>query len=514
MPPRGIRSPGGGREVLESSQIDVENLVIETPTASSLLRAQDKECQDSDGEDRSVTDEADGNYQENIVSSKPLIVLKTSRVLRSNAVKHEPMQPGSPTSSQIETPNLAKRGREKHDDVATRPEKRVKKPAVDAKIEKYEKAFDEWLEDYKSKTQGLETFKTKNQELCMENNTLKKGLKKAQQDQKRMEALHSSEISLLQSECSKLRKKLEAAIDASKQDNLKYTKVSDSDITAEWGKLSFNIRDLVSQCLTKHPANENDEIETLMKRMKRFLPLSYCNVASLRAAVLRRMIWYIIKSAVFSGMRPIWYGAAGQMLTQVVYMASQGYINKSHCLNMASQMKQRAVASLNEDPQLHEKAEGAIYLLLEATKATVSKFIPDPMMALFEVKMKKIIMDAIDLHAMMMNSKAIFLQRWLGDDNNRSFTIYNREMMESMQSDVDTYTSRYVVEFVEAPGLVKYGNADGEDFEFNMILCKSSVIIRENGARSTLEDKTVHRAACDDKDFGKATAGSKSELEQ
>lgn len=309
-------------EVLESSQIDVENLVIETPTASSLLRAQDKECQDSDGEDRSVTDEADGNYQENIVSSKPLIVLKTSRVLRSNAVKHEPMQPGSPTSSQIETPNLAKRGREKHDDVATRPEKRVKKPAVDAKIEKYEKAFDEWLEDYKSKTQGLETFKTKNQELCMENNTLKKGLKKAQQDQKRMEALHSSEISLLQSECSKLRKKLEAAIDASKQDNLKYTKVSDSDITAEWGKLSFNIRDLVSQCLTKHPANENDEIETLMKRMKRFLPLSNCNVASLRAAVLRRMIWYIIKSAVFSGMRPIWYGAAGQMLTQVVYMAS------------------------------------------------------------------------------------------------------------------------------------------------------------------------------------------------
>lgn len=92
---------------------------------------------------------------------------------------------------------------------------------------------------------------------------------------------------------------------------------------------------------------------------------------------------------------------------------------------MASQMKQRAVASLNEDPQLHEKAEGTIYLLLEATKSTISKFMPDPMMALFEVKMKKIIMDAIDLHAMMMNSKAIFFQRWLGDDNGRSFTLYN-----------------------------------------------------------------------------------------
>lgn len=182
--------------------------------------------------------------------------------------------------------------------------------------------FEEWLEDYKSNIQALETLKIKNQELHLENNSLKKDLKQTEQDQKRIEASRNSDISLLRSECSKLRRNLEAAIDASKQASGKYTKVSDSDIAAEWGKLSFNIRNLVSQCLTNHPTNECDEFETLMKWMKRFLPLSLCNVASLRAAVLRRTTWHVINCAVFSGMRPIWCGEAGQMLTQTLVIES------------------------------------------------------------------------------------------------------------------------------------------------------------------------------------------------
>ncbi|KAL6908484.1 hypothetical protein GGI43DRAFT_429471 [Trichoderma evansii] len=490
MSPRDIDTPGGGRGFLESSQIDGENLVIETPTASSLPRPQDEECRDSEGEDHSVTDGADESYQEITASRKPIILIKPSRVLRSNAAKEEPMQLESPTSSQIETPNPRKRGREKHDDDATRPEKRSKKPTVNAKIKKYEKVFDEWLEDYKSKSQGFETLKSKNRELLLENNSLKKDLKQAQQDQKRIEAFHTSEIVLLQSECSSLRRKLEAAIDASKQDSGRYTKVSDSDITAEWGKLSFNIRDLVSQCLTKRPTNECDEIETLLNRMKMFLPLSLCDVASLRVAVLRRMIWHTIRLAVFSGTRRMWHGETGQMLTQIVFIDSQRRITSPRCLKTLSQMKFRAMASL-DGSQLDEKSEGAVCKLLEVAKSLVSEFISDSMIQHFETMMKKLIMDAIHLHNMMMRSKAIFLQQWLGDDNGKHFCLYNRELMESMQSDVDVYTSRYVVEFVEAPALVKYGNADGEGFEFNMILCKSSVILREQEARSTLEDKIV-----------------------
>ncbi|PNP42731.1 hypothetical protein TGAMA5MH_05473 [Trichoderma gamsii] len=495
MPPRGIDTPGKGRGFSESSQVDVENPATETPTASSLPRAQDQEeYQDSDGEDQSVTDGADGTYQESITSNKPRIILQPSRCLRSKAAKQAPTQQGLPTPSQIETPNSRKRSGEKHDDATARPEKRGKKPAVDPKIKKYEKAFDEWLEDYKSKTQSLETLKTKNQELHRENDSLKKDLKQLQQDQKRKEASQQSHIAQLQSECSKLRRKLEAAIDAAKQDSGKYTKVSDSDIAAGWGKLCYNIRDIVSQCLTNRPANECDEIETLMKRMKKFLPLSQCNVASLRVAVLRRSIWYTIKSAVFSAMRPIWYGEAGQTLTQILLIEGQRCFNKPHCLKMLSQMKFRAIAGLNDGPQLDERAKGATLMLVEAAKIMLSPFIPDSMMDQFEAKMNKLIMDAVDLQTMMMSSKAIYFLRWLGDDDGAQFTPYNREMMESMQSDVDAYTSRYFVEFVEAPALIKYGNADGEGFEFHMILWKSSVILRELEVIPNSDDGSMHMA--------------------
>ncbi|KAM0519973.1 hypothetical protein ACHAPE_003245 [Trichoderma viride] len=497
MPPRGIDTPGKGRGFSESSQVDVENLAIETPTASSLPRAQDQEYQDSEGEDQSVTDGADGadgTYRESITSNKPRITLQPCRVLRSKATKQEPTQQGPPTPSQMETPNSRKRSGEKHGDTAARPEKCGKKPAVDPKIKKYEKAFDEWLEDYKSKTQSLETLRTKNQELHLENDSLKKDLKQIQQDQKQVEASQKSDIAHLQSECSKLRRNLEAAFDAAKQYSGKYTKVSDSDIAAGWGKLCFNIRDIVSQCLTNRPANECDEIETLLKRMKKFLPLSQCNVASLRVAVLRRSIWYTIKSAVFSGMRPIWYGEAGQTLTQILLIEGQRCFNKPHCLKMLSQMKLRAIASLNDGPQLDERAKGATLILVEAAKSMLSPFIQDSMMDQFEAKMNKLIMDAVDLHTMMMSSKAIYFQRWLGDDDGAQFTPYNREMMESMQSDVDAYTCRYFVEFVEAPALIKYGNADGEDFEFHMILWKSSVILRELEAIPNSDDGSMHMA--------------------
>ncbi|KAL7927676.1 hypothetical protein ACQKWADRAFT_325164 [Trichoderma austrokoningii] len=515
MLPRGIGTPGKGRGFSESSssQVDVENLTLVTPAASSLPRDQDQECQDSEGEDHSVTDEVDGTYQESTISAKRRIISQPSRNLRSKTAKAELVQQASPTSSQIEVPNTRKRNGEKHNDVAARPGKCGKKSTVDPKIKKYEKAFDEWLEDYKTKTQSLETLKTKNQELHLENIALKKDLKQAQQDYERMEASQQSEITLLESECSKLRRYLEAAIDAAKQDPGKHTKVSDSDITTKWGQLSFNIRNLVSQCLIRRPINECDEIERLLKRMKRLLPLSYCDVVSLRVAVLRRTIWFTIILSVFSGTRPVWYGEADQTLTQIVPMEGRRCICKPRSLKMLSVMKFRAMADLNEVPQLDEQARGAIISMVKFTKSMLSKFIPDSMMEVFEVNMEMLLMNEIDLHTMMMNSKALFFQRWLGDDNGTDFALYNRETMESMQSDVDTQTSRYLVELVEAPALFKYGNADGENFESHMILWKSSVILREVGVRSRSDDETTQRHNMM-KAVANVATGSRSELGQ
>lgn len=289
---------------------------------TSPPRAQDKTCQDSEGEDPSVTDGADEDYQDNVASGKVRIKLnKSSRFLRSTAAKQGPEQLGSQTSSQVETPKLEKRGCEEHEDEVTRPGKRGRKPAVQTQVKNFETRIHGLLEDFKSKAHGFETSKTKNQELRLQFNALKKEHKEAQQalqHQEELEELQSSKIGQLQNECRILRRKLEKAIDDAKQDSGRYTKFSDSDITTEWGQLAFNVRGLVSQCLTKSPVNEFDSIQTLMKQLGRRFPLSVCDIASLRVAVLRRMIWEKVILGVFLGKRPIWHGAAGQLLTQIV----------------------------------------------------------------------------------------------------------------------------------------------------------------------------------------------------
>lgn len=265
-------------------------------------------------------------------------VTKPSRNLRSTATRQDPpAQVGSPTLSHDETPNPKKRNQEKHEDEAMRPSKRGRKPTVLTEVKRFDTTINKLREDFKSKAHELETLKTENQNLLLQISSLKKDLQKAQQTleyQEETEELQSSNIDQLQNECRSLRRKLEKAIDDTKQDPGRYIKISDSDITSEWWKLSFNVRNLVSQFLTKSPANECDGIETLMKQLKRDVSLSVCDVTSLRVAVLRRMIWEKVILGIFLGKRPVWHGAAGQVLTQIISTNGKSFFFFSLHLNL------------------------------------------------------------------------------------------------------------------------------------------------------------------------------------
>lgn len=469
-------------------------------------------------------------------------VIKPSRNLRSNATKQDPAQVGSPTLSQNETPNPKKRNQEKHEDEFLRPGKRGRKPATHTEVKRFETTVNGLLEDFKSKAHDLETSKTKNQEQRVLITSLKKDLKKAQQALRRheeTEELQSSNIDQLQNECRSLRRKLEKAIDDAKQDSGRYIKVSDSDITFEWGKLSFNVRGLVSQCLIKSPVNERDSIETLLKQLKRDLALSVCDIASLRVAVLRRMIWEKVVLGVFLGKRPVWHGAAGQVLTQIVSSKCKSFflphlslmtnladistrigqkqLNNAHCLGMISHMKLRAMNDFDEEPQLDKTAKEAIHGLIDTTRGSLHQFLPNSEVEFFNNGIRNIIMDARNLHTMMMKSKAIFFLQWLGDDDGKQLAHYDSESMESMQTDIDAHTSQNLVVFVEAPALAKYGNADGEGFEFSATLCKASVVLRAVEVISTSEDETIPGTASHDKvldDLSNAATEIKCEPEQ
>ncbi|UKZ63014.1 uncharacterized protein TrAtP1_004242 [Trichoderma atroviride] len=520
MPPRGIGTPSRRRGSLESSHIDDENPTVETPAVASPARAQDKEFQDSEGENPSITDGADEDYQDNVVSGKTRIKVKTSRNLRSTASKQDSAQLGSPTLSQTETPNPKKRGHEKHEDEVIRPGKRGRKPAVQTEVKNFETTIYGLLDDFKSKAHGFEASKTKNQELRLQFNALKKEHKKAQQalhHQEELEELQSSKIDQLQNECRSLRRMLEKAIDDARQDSGRYTKFSDSDITTEWGQLAFNVRGLVTQCFTKRPVNECDSIETLMRQLGRRSSLSVCDIASLRVAVLRRLIWEKVILGVLLGKRPIWHGAAGQLLTQIVSIKGQKQPNNPHCLEMISHMKLRAMNDFNEEPQLDETTKEAINGLIDATRLSLWQFLPSCEVENFQKRTMDLTMAARNLHTMMMKSKAIFFLRWLGDGDGKQLAQYDPESMEAMQSHMDAHTLQNDVEFVEAPALVKYGNADGEGFEFSTTLCKASVVLRDVEIISTSEDETMPSTASHDKasdDLSNAATKIKSEPEQ
>ncbi|KAK1250360.1 hypothetical protein MKX08_010363 [Trichoderma sp. CBMAI-0020] len=518
MPPRGIGTPSGRRGPLQSSHIDDENPTVETPTVASLAQAQEKKNQDSEGETPSITDGADEDYQDNVTPRKVRITVKTSRVLRSTAPKQDSAQLESPTS-ETETPYPKKRGQEKHEDEVIRSGKRGRKPAIQTEVEDFETTLHELLEEYKSKVHGFEASKTRNLGLRLQFNSLKEEHRKTQkalQNQEELQELQSSRSDQLQNECRSLRRKLEKAIDDAKQDSGRYTKFSDSDITFEWKKLSFDIRDLVSQCLTKSPVNERDSIEALMKQLENRPSLSVCDIASLRVAVLRRTIWEVILG-VLLGRWLIWHGAAGQMLTQIVSTEGPKHLNNPRCLEMISHMKLRAMNDFGEEPRFDETAKEAISGLFDAARLSLCQFLPTSEMGNFQNRIMDLIMDARNLHTMMMKSKAIFILKWLGDDDGKQLAQYDPESMESIQSHIDAHTLQNDVEFVEAPALVKYGNADGEGFEFSTILCKASVILRKAEIISTSEDETMPSTASHDKasdDLSNAAPEIKPEPEQ
>lgn len=170
---------------------------------------------------------------------------------------------------------------------------------------------------------------------------------------------------------------------------------------------------------------------------------------------------------------------------------------------MISQIKSTAVAELGDEIQLNEEA---IDELTSTVTTAVQKFIgnftkdspseaaeeeavPDPTKQ-FQAMFKGLVKEAACLHTIMMKSKAIFLLKWIGETHGSTGDNYDPNNMDARQIGLSADSSLFVVRFVEAPALVKIGNADGEDFHLGMTLCKSSVVLEERDTHWPL--RTTH----------------------
>lgn len=113
--------------------------------------------------------------------------------------------------------------------------------------------------------------------------------------------------------------------------------------------------------------------------------------------------------------------------------------------------------------------------------------IPHEQKEAFERDFGEIIKQAANLHLAMMRSKAIFVVQWAGNDSGEDDCRYDPETMIPLQDEVNATSSSHAVDVNESPGVWKIGNADGENFDSVMVLCKSVVVVKEQEITVVLE---------------------------
>ncbi|KAK0763086.1 hypothetical protein N5P37_004070 [Trichoderma harzianum] len=484
MSPTVIKIHDEGGDNLDRSQTENEAQPAKTPSRrrSGDKRPNYKERSNGDSGSASDTDEAGDEYmgsKGDIPAKKPNVTQKkTPRALRSQEGKQEPTSSEQQKQRPAPTTRLivrsSKRSHDDHESEPTRPAKRGPKPSANTEIKKFEKEALGLMEKYRAKANDLETARSEIQNLQAQVNGLKSALEQAQEAHKQSEILNGQKITQLKNDSREWRYQLASALEAEKKDSGKYVKVPDSDIKEGWLVLSYNIRDLVSQCLTKIPADQDTILESLV--MERRL-LSIDDMSTLRTCILRRAVWKTAILPVFSGKESIWQGVIGDTLTQSLFLRNFKHKNDTKYLRIISQIKSRAVADLSDED--HINIEAMEVLISKVTKR-LDPFIPNSKTNHFKNEMKRLVTKAADFHFMMMKSKAIFLMVWCGDDDGKKLTPYDQNRMASIQYDNDADVSNSFVKFVEAPALVKFGTADGEKFDSSMVLCKSRVALTED----------------------------------
>ncbi|KKP07555.1 hypothetical protein THAR02_00351 [Trichoderma harzianum] len=468
-----IHDEGGGQihanpvpDNPDRSQTENEAQPAKTPSRrrSGDKRPNYKERSNGDSGSASDTDEAGDEYmgsKGDIPAKKPNVTQKkTPRALRSQEGEQEPTSSEQQKQRPAPTTRLivrsSKRSHDDHESEPTRPAKRGPKPSANTEIKRFEKEALGLLDRYKSKANDLETARSEIQNLQGQVKDLKSALEQAQEAHKQSEILNSQKITQLKNDSREWRCQLASALEAEKKDTGKYVKVPDSDIKQGWLVLSYNIRDLVTQCLRKIPDNQDTILESLV--MERRL-LSIDDMSALRTCILRRA------------------GDIGDTLTQCLFLKSYNHRTNPKYLEIISQIRSSAVADLSDDEHLNIEA---MEILIDKVTERLDPFIPNSKMDYFKNEVRRLVTKAVDFHLMMMKSKAMFFIEWIGDDDGKQLAPFDQTKMAPHQYDRGADVSNSFVKFVEAPALVKYGTADGDKFDTSMVLCKSQVTLEED----------------------------------
>ncbi|KAF5575135.1 hypothetical protein FPANT_11464 [Fusarium pseudoanthophilum] len=252
-------------------------------------------------------------------------------------------------------------------------------------------------------------------------------------------------------------------------------KISDQEIRSKWKQLEYNIRSLASalaKCQTKVPSDKltRTRLDEVSRAWRKLLIVDdYKNL------LISAYIWTIVESVFTTGrefcsgghninlkaMRAAFFevdnpSRPGPTLRHVARWFAQGTALFGHFFR-------------RDQDAFRREARLEVERLQRFCNIAADKSGTD-----FHQEMKAILEAALDLDEMLMSSKAIFLIRWPQDGQSDIRQQFDTDRMESL-AHTRELSSKTIIRFFISPMLIKVGNADGCNYDSEMILFKATV---------------------------------------
>ncbi|KAJ4271771.1 hypothetical protein NW762_000477 [Fusarium torreyae] len=256
-------------------------------------------------------------------------------------------------------------------------------------------------------------------------------------------------------------------------------KVSDDSIQSKWKQLDYNTRCL-ARALAKCPIRIPSE--TAVRRRFSSIHSSWHELlldGEYKELIIQAYLWYVVEEQVFESKGKIWGGGHVSNLkaiqSQLVGLAP-AMDNPQHLglsLRQVAKWFTQGTALLghffgrDEKEFLKQTSDEAQRL---ASFCDIAPIKTDVGLAR---ETKGIFETALDLDEILMRSKAIFTMRW--PETLQKTPRFNEIRMDAVAFTKEL-TSESIVKFSISPILAKIGNADGYNYDSQMILCKASVV--------------------------------------
>ncbi|UZP44393.1 hypothetical protein NXS19_012205 [Fusarium pseudograminearum] len=264
-------------------------------------------------------------------------------------------------------------------------------------------------------------------------------------------------------------------------------KLMDCDVETEWKGIAFDIRNFVSQVLTKQPYRDSAPRGANMRDVEVLKKLQKKNIHTAPFHFQRYYIWKHLVDDIFQAGKATWGGPAGNSFHRYCLEIS-GAFRSSICISISlsytdnfpeidfedmtqlSTFKSSQADAMSKCSDEHNRGE-AKSIALEM--ALTLKIFMNPE----EVKPKtspqkrlmSIVHKAVELNDKFLRSRAFYLTNWLQSDwdwDDVEIRYYTGETSGVKNVDVEI-----------SPRLRKIGNADGRNFDQAIELCQPMVTV-------------------------------------